>query len=170
MAHRRLRPPTVRLAQPQDAGAISRLSCGHTPWYVRDAVKVVHKAASLLDKAPPGLRVLLFEHTGELAAASVLQPASAPRTVDLVVLAVDVHFQGAVLNEKPPRPLCVAVLEETARFAAREGYERIVAMAANQNEKSVRLITRAGFVATRKLDGDYTLYAATLATDVDRRS
>jgi RimJ/RimL family protein N-acetyltransferase len=39
----------------------------------------------------------------------------------------------------------------------------MLAMAAEQNEKSVRLITRAGFVRVARLDGDYALYHAVLS-------
>jgi TfoX/Sxy family transcriptional regulator of competence genes len=35
-------------------------------------------------------------------------------------------------------------------------------MAADGNKKSVRLITGAGFVEARRLDGDYRLYVASL--------
>jgi hypothetical protein len=155
--------PTVRLAQPADVGAIEAFRCGHSPWYVNDTAKVIRRAASLLDgSAPRGLRVLLFEHADDLEAISVLQRAPAPRTVDLVALALRTRSQGAWLDETPKRPLCVAVLEETVRLAAREGYKQIVAMAADQNEKSVRLMSRAGFVKATRVDGDYTLYAASL--------
>lgn len=158
--------PTVRLAQPADAGAIEAFRCGHLPWYVNDAAKVVRRAASLLaGSVPLGLKVLLFEHADELAAVSVLQRVPAARTADLVVLALQTPLQGAWLEETPERPLCVAVLEETIRLAAREGYERIVTMAADQNKKSVRLITRAGFVKAMRVDGDYALYVASLDTE-----
>ncbi len=110
--------------------------------------------------------VLLFEEGGEeedrLIALSILQQAHDSRTADLVVLAVSEVLQGAWLRERPARPLCVAVLEDTLRFAAREGYQRILAMAAEQNTKSVRLITRAGFTSVTQLDGDYVLYQAAL--------
>lgn len=162
----RVGAPTVRLAEPSDATAIEAFRCGHSPWYVDDAAKVIRRAASLLDDSPKGgLRVLLFEYAEELVAISMLQRAPAPRTADLVVLAVAEQLQGARLDELPGRPLCVAVLEETARLAAREGYERIVAMAADQNKRSVRLITRAGFVEVTRVDGDYALYTASLDTE-----
>jgi len=105
---------------------------------------------------------LLFEEEEEedrLIAVSVLQ-AHASQTADLVVLAVHEDVQGGWLRQEPSRPLCVAVLEETVRFAACEGYERIIAIAAEQNTQSVRLITGAGFTRITQLDGDYILYRA----------
>ena len=164
MERQRVAAPTVRLAQPADASTVAAFRCGRTPWYVEEAAKVISKSAVLLDAAPSGLRVLLFEHADELVAISVLQRGPTARTADLVVLAIRTRLRGAWIEQTPERPLCVAVLEETAQLAAREGYERIVAMAADQNEKSVRLITRAGFVPVKRLDGDYTLYQALLDT------
>lgn len=123
---------------------------------------MIRKSASLLDQSPPGLRVLLFEHANELAAISVVQQGPTPRTADLAVLAIHTRLQGAWIEESPERSLCVAVLEESIHVATQEGYERIVAMAADQNDKSVRLITRAGFVKVTRIDGDYTLYSASL--------
>lgn len=154
--------PTARFAQPTDAPVVAAFRCGHTPWYVEEAAKVIRKSASLLDASPPGLRVVLFEHAHELAAISVVQQGPTHGTADLAVLAIRTHLQGAWIEEKPERPLCVAVLEETIDLAAREGYERIVAMAAEQNTKSVRLITRAGFVKATRVDGDYVLFRAVL--------
>ena len=109
-------------------------------------------------------RVLIFEDEDRVIAVSVVQQAHEPRTADLVVLAVGEDVQGAWLRERPSRPLCVVVLQETLRFAAREGYQRILAMAAEQNTKSVRLVTRVGFVPITHLDGNYVLYQAALPT------
>jgi hypothetical protein len=131
---------------------------------VQDAAKVIRKSTSLLDASPPGLRVVLFEHAHELAAISVVQQGPTHGTADLAVLAIRTHLQGAWIEETPERPLCVAVLEETIDLAARDGYRRILAMAAEQNTKSVRLITRAGFTRVTELGGDYILYQATLPT------
>jgi RimJ/RimL family protein N-acetyltransferase len=132
---------------------------------VQDAAKVIRRAASVLG-TPAAIihrtRVLLFEDEDRVIAVSVVQQAHEPHTVDLVVLALHEDVQGGWLRRKPSRPLCVAVLEETVRFAAREDYQRIVAIAAEQNTKSVRLITRAGFARVTQLDGDYVLYQATL--------
>jgi len=162
MERQRVAAPTARFAQPTDAPAVTAFRCGHTPWYVEEAAKVIRKSASLLDASPPGLRVVLFEHAHELAGISVVQQGPTHGTADLAVLAIRTHLQGAWIEETPERPLCVAVLEETIDLAAREGYERIVAMAAEQNTKSVRLITRAGFSRVAPLDGDYVLYQAVL--------
>jgi L-amino acid N-acyltransferase YncA len=132
---------------------------------VQDAAKVIRRAARVLGTGAATTRqtkILLFETDDRLIAISVVQQAHEPQTADLVVLAVHHEIQGAWLEEQPPRPLCVAVLEETARLAAHDGYKRILAMAAEQNQKSVRLITRAGFSLVTRLDGDYTLYQATL--------
>ena len=172
MARRLLTPPTVRLAQPEDAAAIRSFRCGHRPWYVQDATKVIRKAASVLGTpaAARETKVLLFEADDRLIAVSIVQQAHEPHTADLVVLAIHEDVQGAWLDEKPPRPLCVATLEETAHLAARDGYERILAIAAEQNEKSVRLITRAGFSPVTRLDGDYTLYQAALPKTESRDS
>jgi hypothetical protein len=113
---------------------------------VQDAAKVIRRAASVLG-APAAIihrtRVLLFEEEDRVIAVSVVQQAHEPHTADLVVLAVHEDLQGAWLRERPSRPLCVSVLEETARLASREGYERVLAIASEQNERSVRLITRA---------------------------
>jgi len=173
VARRLIAPPTVRIAGADDAEAIKSFRCGHRPWYVQDAAKVIRRVPSVLD-TPAAIihrtKILLFEEGegGEqedrLIALSIVQQAHDPRTADLVVLAVHRDAQGAWLRERPARPLCVAVLEETLRFAARERYRRIIAMAAEQNTKSVRLITRAGFVRVTQLDGDYILYQATLPT------
>lgn len=172
MARRLLTPPEVRLAGAADAEAIRAFRCGHHPWYVQDAAKVIRRAASVLG-TPAAIihrtRVLLFEDEARLIAVSVVQqadesPASESHTADLVVLALHEDVQGGRLKQKPPRPLCVAVFEETVRFAAREGYERIIAIAANQNKKSLRLITRAGLARVTELDGDYVLYQAVLPT------
>ncbi len=154
--------PTARFALPTDAPVVAAFRCGRRPWYVEEAAKVIRKSTSLLDASPPGLRVVLFEHAHELAAISVVQQGPTHGTADLAVLAIRTHLQGAWIEETPERPLCVAVLEDTLRFAAREGYRRIIAMAAEQNTKSVRLITRAGFVRVTQLDGDYVLYQAAL--------
>ncbi len=108
-------------------------------------------------------KVLLFERDARLIAISIVQQAHEPWTADLVVLAVHEDFQGAWLEETPLRPLCAAVLEETAHLAAQDGYQRILAIAAEQNKKSVRLITRAGFSPVARLDGDYSLYQAVLS-------
>ncbi len=70
--------------------------------------------------------------------------------------------QGSWLEEKPARPLGVAALEETIYHAAQDGYERMIAIVAEQNEKSIRLITGSGFSAVTQLDSDYTLYQAAL--------
>ncbi|MGH2834158.1 MAG: hypothetical protein ACRDK2_15410 [Solirubrobacteraceae bacterium] len=148
-----------------DAKAIRAFRCGQRPWYVTDAAKVVRRSASVLGTSASAVnrtRVLLFEIENKVMAISVLQQAHNPQTADLVVLAVHQDVQGAWLEEDPPRPLCVAALEETAHFAAGEGYERILAMAAEQNTKSVRLITRAGFVRVTGLNGDYVLYQISL--------
>jgi hypothetical protein len=148
-----------------DAKAIRAFRCGRRPWYVTDAAKVVRRSASVLGTSAAAVnrtRVLLFEVENKVMAISVVQQAQHLHTADLVVLAVHHDVQGAWLEEDSPRPLCVAVLEETAHFAAREGYERILAMAAEQNTKSVRLITRAGFLRVSELDGDYVLYQTTL--------
>ncbi|MGH2902346.1 MAG: hypothetical protein ACRDK7_01945 [Solirubrobacteraceae bacterium] len=104
--------------------------------------------------------MLLFEAESALMAIAVVQQANSSRTADLVVLAVHCDLQGGWLQEEQPRPLCVAVLKETIRFAARAGYERIVAIVAAQNTKSVRLITRAGFAPVTDIDRDYLLYQA----------
>ena len=163
MARRLLAPPTVRLAGPGDAETIRAFRCGHRPWYVQDAAKVIRRAASVLG-TPAAIahrtRVLLFEEADRLVAISIVQQAHDLRTADLVVLAVHEDFQGTWLRERPSRPLCAAVLEETARLVTREGYERVLAIVAEQNEKSVRLITRAGFTRVTLLDGDYALYQA----------
>ena len=114
---------------------------------------------------------MLFEEEEEedrLIAVSVLQ-AHASQTADLVVLAVHEDVQGGWLRQEPSRPLCVAVLEETVRFAACEGYERIIAIAAEQNTQSVRLITGAGFTRVTQLDGDYILYRAVRPAIEDAR-
>ena len=164
MARKPLAPPAVRLAGGDDAEAIRAFRCGHRPWYVQDAVKVIRRAASVLG-TPAAIihrtKVLLFEEDDRLIAVSVVQ-AHDSQTADLVVLAVHEDVQGGWLRQEPSRPLCVAVLEETVRFAAREGYERIVGIAAEQNTKSVRLITGAGFTRVTQLDGDYALYRAVL--------
>lgn len=100
-----------------DATAIRAFRCGHRPWYVQDAVKVIRRAASVPGTpaaAARGTKVLLFETDNRLIAVSVVQQAHRPRTADLVVLAVHEDVQGAWLDEKPTRPLCVAALEETA--------------------------------------------------------
>jgi hypothetical protein len=163
VARRLLAPPTVRIAGP-DAEAIRSFRCGHRPWYVQDAAKVIRRAASVLG-TPAAIihrtRVLLFEEEDRLIAVSVVQ-AHDSLTADLVVLAVYEDVQGGWLRQEPSRPLCVAVLEETVRFAAREGYERIIAIAAEQNTQSVRLITGAGFTRVTQLDGDYILYRTVL--------
>jgi hypothetical protein len=134
---------------------------------VQDAAKVIRRVASVLGTPAAAIHrttVLLFEDEKDrLIALSIVQQAHDPRTADLVVLAIKEDVQGAWLRERPSRPLCVAVLEETLRFAIRESYQRIIAMAAEQNTKSVRLITGAGFTRVTKLDGDYILYQATLA-------
>jgi len=175
VARRLLTPPEVRLAGAADAEAIRAFRCGHHPWYVQDAAKVIRRAASVLG-TPAAImhrtRVLLFEDEARLVAVSVVQqadespapesPAPESQTADLVVLAVHEDVQGGWLKQEPRRPLCVATLEETVRFAGREGYERIIAIAADQNKKSVRLITRAGFARVTQLDGDYVLYQAVL--------
>jgi hypothetical protein len=170
VARRLLTPPGVRLAGAADAEAIRAFRCGHHPWYVQDAAKVIRRAASVLG-TPAAImhrtRVLLFEDEARLIAVSVVQqadesPAPESRTADLVVLAVHEDLQGGWLKQEPPRALCAAALEETVRFAAREGYERVIAIAADQNKKSVRLITRAGFARVTQLDGDYALYQAVL--------
>lgn len=140
---------------------------------MQDAVKVTRRAASVLGTAAATTRrtkVLLFETDDCLTAVSIVQQAHEPRTADLVVLAIHEDVQGAWLDEQPPRTLCVAVLEETARLAVRDGYERILAIAAEQNEKSVRLLTRAGFSPVTRLDGDYTLYQAALPKTESRDS
>jgi hypothetical protein len=164
VARKPLAPPTVRLAGPDDADAIRAFRCGHRPWYVQDAVKVIRRAASVLG-TPAAIihrtRILLFEEEDRLIAVSVVQ-AHDSQTADLVVLAVHEDVQGGWLRQEPFRPLCVAVLEETVRLATRESYERIVAIATEQNTKSVRLVTRAGFARVTQLDGDYTLYHAVL--------
>jgi hypothetical protein len=106
---------------------------------VQDAVKVIRRAASVLGTpaaAARATKVSLFETDGRLVAVSVVQQAHEPRIADLVVLAVNEDFQGAWLEETPPRPLCVAVLEETAHLAARDGYERILAIAAESRTRS----------------------------------
>jgi hypothetical protein len=163
VARRLLAAPTVRLAKPADAEAIRAFRCGYRPWYVQNAAKVVRRSASLLD-APAAVlhrtRVLLFETQGQTVAIAVVQEAHDPRIADLVVLALHQDVQGGWLKVQPPRPLCVAVLDETIRFAGREGYEQILAVAAEQNTKSVRLITLAGFARLTLLDGDYALYQA----------
>lgn len=115
-------------------------------------------------------KVLLFETGSPLIAVSVVQQAHEPHMADLVVLAVHEDFQGAWLDETPPRPLCAAVLEETAHLAAQDGYERMLAIAAAQNKKSVRLLTRAGFSPVTRLDGDYGLYQAALSEAESRDS
>ena len=170
MARRLLAPPTVRLAGPSDVEAIRAFRCGHRPWYVQDAAKVLRRATSVLG-APAVIahrtRVLLFEEGDRLVAISIVQQAHDLRTADLVVLAVHEDFQGAWLRERPSRPLCVAVLEETSRLAGREGYGRVIAIVAEQNERSVRLITRAGFTRVTQLDGDYALYQADLPAPED---
>ncbi|HEY5344339.1 MAG TPA: hypothetical protein VIJ66_11870 [Solirubrobacteraceae bacterium] len=165
MARKPLAPPTVRLAGGDDAEAIRAFRCGHRPWYVQDAAKVIHRAASVLG-TPAAIihrtKVLLFEDEKDrLIAVSVVQ-AHDSQTADLVVLAVHEDVQGGWLRQEPSRPLCVAVLEETVRYADREGYERIVAIAAEQNTQSVRLITGAGFTRVTQLDGDYVLHRAVL--------
>jgi ribosomal protein S18 acetylase RimI-like enzyme len=140
---------------------------------VQDAAKVIRRAASVLGTPAAAARrtnVLLFEADDRLIAVSIVQQTHEPHTADLVVLAVHEDVQSAWLDEKPPRPLCVATLEETAHLAARDGYERILAIAAEQNEKSVRLITRAGFSPVTRLDGDYTLYQAALPKTESRDS
>lgn len=108
MARRLLTPPTVRLAQPEDAAAIRSFRCGHRPWYVQDATKVIRKAASVLGTpaAARETKVLLFEADDRLIAVSIVQQAHEPHTADLVVLAIHEDVQGAWLDEKPPRPLC----------------------------------------------------------------
>jgi len=165
VARRLLAPPTVRIAGADDAEAIKSFRCGHRPWYVQDAAKVIRRVPSVLG-TPAAIihrtRVLLFEEGDKLVAVSVAQRAHDLRTADLVVLAVHEDIQGAWLRMRPSRPLCAAVLEETLRFAARDGYQRMLAMAAKQNTKSLRLITRAGFVRVTQLDGDYIVYQATL--------
>jgi GNAT superfamily N-acetyltransferase len=160
---RLLAPPTARLAGPLDAAALRAFRCGHGPWYVFDAAKVVRRAASVLDSAAAyRTRVLLFERNDALDAVTIVQQTESERIADLVVVAVQTDLQGTWVRQEPARPLCVAVLEETLRFARREGYERIVAMAAAQNKRSVRLITGAGFEKVTELDGDYALYQAML--------
>ncbi len=126
---------------------------------------MIRRAASILGTPAAAARrtkVLLFEIGDRLVAISVVQQAHDPQTADFVVLAIHEQAQGAWLDEKPTRPLCVAVLEETAHHTAQDGYERIIAIVAEQNEKSIRLITRSGFSAVARLDSDYTLYQAAL--------
>jgi L-amino acid N-acyltransferase YncA len=130
---------------------------------VQEAAKVIRRAALVLGTPAAAVhrtRVLLFEEGDRLVAIAIVQQAHDQRTADLVVLAVHEDVQGTWLRGRPSRPLCVAVLEETARLASREGYERILTIVAEENEKSVRLITRAGFTRVTQLDGDYALYQA----------
>lgn len=155
----------MRLAQPDDAAAIRRFDCGHRPWYVEEAARVIRRAAKLLGRPEAdrhGVRVLLFEVAERLVAISIFQHSSAQHTADFVALAVHESAQGARLEEEHARPLCVAVLEETARYAAAEGYERVVAMVADANERSLRLIEHAGFTRLTAADHDYSLYQAAL--------
>jgi GNAT superfamily N-acetyltransferase len=137
---------------------------------VQDAARVIRRAASVLG-TPAAIihrtRVLLFEEEDRVIAVSVVQRAHESHTADLVVLAVHEDLQGAWLRERPSRPLCVVMLEETARLASREGYRRVLAIASEQNEKSVRLITRAGFTRVTPLDGDYVLYQAAVPATED---
>jgi RimJ/RimL family protein N-acetyltransferase len=53
------------------------------------------------------------------------------------------------------------------RLASREGYERILTIVAEENERSVRLITHAGFTRVAGLDGDYALYRAAAPASED---
>lgn len=134
---------------------------------MQDAAKVIRRAASILGTPAAATRrtkVLFFEIGDRLIAISIVQQAHEPQTADLVVLAIHEEAQGAWLDEKPARPLCVAALEETAHHAAQEGYERIIAIVAEQNKQSIRLITRSGFSTVARLDSDYTLYQAVLPT------
>lgn len=98
MARRLLAPPAVRLAGPADAGTIRAFHCGHSPWYVRDAAKVVCRSASVLG-TPAAVahrtRVLLFGAESTVMAVAVVQQATKARTADLVVIAVHRDFQGA---------------------------------------------------------------------------
>jgi GNAT superfamily N-acetyltransferase len=161
---RLIAPPTVRLATAADAAAIRAFRCGHRPWYVQDAVKVIRRAASLLGTPIAKnhrMEALLFEANERLVALTVVQQTHDPHTADLVVLAVHSDFQGTWLDEQSPRPLCVAVLEEATRHTAREGYKRIVTMVAAQHAKSIRLITGAGYLVITEIDRDYRLYGAT---------
>jgi L-amino acid N-acyltransferase YncA len=136
---------------------------------VQDVAKVIRRAASVLGTSAAiahRTQVLLFGEGDRLLAIAIVQQSHDQRTADLVVLAVHEDVQGAWLRERVPRPLCVAVLEETAHLASRQGYERMLAIVAKKNEKSVRLITRAGFTHVTLLDGDYALYQATVPRGV----
>ncbi len=132
---------------------------------MQDAAKVIRRAASILGTPTAATRrtkILLFEIGDRLIAISVVQQAHDPQTADFVVLAIHEEAQGSWLEEKPARPLGVAALEETVHHAAQDGYERMIAIVAEQNEKSIRLITGSGFSAVARLDSDYTLYQAAL--------
>lgn len=160
----------MRFAQPEDAAAIRRFDCGHRPWYVEETARVIRRAAALLGRPEAerhGVRVLLFEVDERIVAVSIFQRSSAQHTADLVALAVHESVQGARLDEKHARPLCVAVLEETTRYAAAEGYDRAVAMIADENERSLRLIEDAGFTRLDAVDHDYSLYQAALPSGTD---
>lgn len=131
---------------------------------------MIRRAAALLGRPEAErhrVRVLLFEVGARLVAVSIFQRSSAQHAADFVALAVQESVQGARLEEEHARPLCVAVLEETTRYAAAEGYNRAVAMVADENARSLRLLEGAGFTLLDAVDHDYSLYQAALPQGTD---
>jgi hypothetical protein len=108
-----------------------------------------------------GLVVLLFEAGDQLMAVSAYQRHSS-QTADFAVMALATEFQGVRIEDPDGRPLVVAVLKETLRDMAANGYQRVVAQAAKENSKAVRLLR--DFERAGSLDADYDLYAANLLT------
>jgi ribosomal protein S18 acetylase RimI-like enzyme len=107
------------------------------------------------------LVVLLFEIGDELVAVGAFQQEN-ERTADFVLMALASQCQGKRLQPPDGRPLAVAVLDELLRAMKNEGYERVIALVARDNERAGRLLSRHGFQVVGAADADYDVIAAKL--------
>lgn len=155
----------ARRADTDDVHALRRFRCDKGGWFARDVQRLVRgRVASAVASADP-VEVVMFEHRGNLAAIAVFEiDASDPSICDLHIVAIANDHQGSYVHTSAGQQPLVKVVLDTVFALARElGATRAQAFVARDYARSIRMLSRQGFVRIGRFDRDYDEYAARIA-------
>jgi hypothetical protein len=162
----------VRVATAADAAVVRTFECSaRKPRFGGTAQELIRKCGSVLagnKPEPAGFYCLLFEDTataGVEGLVGVSAIKAADRACDWIVMGIAKGYQSGCAVDG--RSLAIAVAEETIRFAQRQGYERMVAMAHRDHVKSLHILDRFGFSLVAAVNVDYDLFAVKLIAEAE---
>jgi RimJ/RimL family protein N-acetyltransferase len=160
----------ARVATAADAAALRKFECSpRKPRYGGTAQQLIHKCGSVLagnKRRPTGFECLLFEDTATtgvegLVGVSAIQTANG--VCDWIVMGIAHGYQGGRTTDG--RSFAAATADETARYARRQGYKRMVAMAHRDHEKSLHILHRLGFSVVAAINPEYSLFGVDLVVE-----